>query len=90
MFHPNHRIHRVVLAEDNPVNQMVGMKQLKKLGCVVEVAKNGLEAVDAWQKGNYQAILMDCEMPELDGYGAAQKSANWRRRKNCLPCGSLR
>jgi signal transduction histidine kinase len=64
---------RVLMAEDNPVNQMVGLKQLKKLGCVVDVAKNGLEAVEAWQKGKYQAILMDCEMPELDGYGAAQK-----------------
>jgi CheY-like chemotaxis protein/anti-sigma regulatory factor (Ser/Thr protein kinase) len=64
---------RVLLAEDNPVNQMVGVKQLKKLGCVVDIAKDGLEAVEAWQKGKYQAILMDCEMPELDGYEAARK-----------------
>ena len=52
---------------------MVGLKQLQKLGCVVDIAKNGLEAVEAWQRGKYQAILMDCEMPELDGYEAARK-----------------
>jgi two-component system sensor histidine kinase/response regulator len=76
---------RVLLAEDNPVNQMVASKQLKKLGCVVEVANNGLEAVDAWQKGNYQAILMDCEMPDLDGYEAARKIRELETAQNLSP-----
>jgi CheY-like chemotaxis protein len=76
---------RVLLAEDNPVNQMVGVKQLKKLGCVVDVVKNGLEAVEAWQKGKYQAILMDCEMPELNGYEAARKIRELETAQNMSP-----
>jgi signal transduction histidine kinase/CheY-like chemotaxis protein len=76
---------RVLLAEDNQINQMVGVKQLKKLGCVVDVANNGLEAVAAWQKGKYQAILMDCEMPELDGYEAARKIRELETAQNLSP-----
>ena len=67
------------------MNQMVGVKQLKKLGCVVDVVKNGLEAVEAWQKGKYQAILMDCEMPELDGYEAARKIRELETAQNLSP-----
>ena len=76
---------RVLLAEDNPVNQMVGVKQLKKLGCIVDAAKNGFEAVAAWQTGKYQVILMDCEMPELDGYGAARKIRELETARNLSP-----
>jgi two-component system, sensor histidine kinase and response regulator len=64
---------RVILAEDNPVNQMVATHQLRKLGCEIEVAGNGLEAVAAWQRGAHDMIFMDCQMPELDGYEATRK-----------------
>jgi len=63
----------VLLAEDNKVNQMVGVKQLKKLGFAVDVVETGAQAIDAWQQKQYGVILMDCQMPEMDGYQATQK-----------------
>lgn len=64
---------RVLLAEDNTINQKVTLLQLRKLGCEVELAANGLEAVAAWQRNPPDLILMDCQMPELDGFAATQK-----------------
>ena len=64
---------RIILAEDNKINQLVGLKQLRKLGCDnIHVAGNGIEAVEMWQQGG-SIILMDCQMPEMDGYAATQK-----------------
>ena len=64
---------RVLLAEDNPVNQRVAVKMLEKLGCRVDVAANGREAIDMWEQFPYAMIFMDCQMPELDGISATQE-----------------
>lgn len=63
----------VLLAEDNPVNQEVGRAVLKNLGCSVVIANNGLQALELWQQGDIDLILMDCMMPDMDGYESARR-----------------
>lgn len=60
----------VLVAEDNPINMMIVTRFLDKWGVGYEKAKNGLEAVTKFSKGNFDVVLMDLEMPEMDGYGA--------------------
>ena len=58
---------RVLLAEDNFVNQKVAKHMLEKIACQVEVVADGQAAIEAWRKGNFDLILMDCQMPGMDG-----------------------
>jgi CheY-like chemotaxis protein len=61
---------RVLLAEDNPVNQAVAQSMLELLGSVITIAENGEEAIAQLGAENFDVVLMDCQMPVMDGYAA--------------------
>ena len=63
---------RILVAEDTEVNQAVATKMLSALGCTAKVAVNGRQAIELWSASHYDLILMDCQMPELDGYEATR------------------
>ncbi len=63
---------RVLVAEDNMINQVVAVSLLAHLGCTVDVACDGREAVRRWSEGAYDLIFMDCQMPEMDGLEATR------------------
>jgi CheY-like chemotaxis protein len=76
---PMGRVLRILLAEDNPINQQVAHRMLKKLGLQVDVAENGANAIERLADQTYDAVLMDMQMPILDGVEATRR---WRERED--------
>ncbi len=71
---------RILLVEDNPVNQLVAKGMLGKLGCEVSIAAHGGEALDQLEQSEFDLVLMDCNMPVMDGYEASRqirRSGRW-------------
>jgi signal transduction histidine kinase/CheY-like chemotaxis protein len=62
--------YRVLIAEDHPVNQILTLRMVERLGCSAAVTADGREAIEALQREDFDVVLMDCQMPELDGYQA--------------------
>jgi len=67
---------RVLLVEDNPINQMVAQKMLEKVGLKAVLANNGVEALKVLKEQSFDLVLMDCQMPEMDGFDATREIRN--------------
>jgi two-component system sensor histidine kinase/response regulator len=69
---PNRRT-RILVAEDHPVNQELSRQMLRRLGFEIDIAENGLQALRRMEERPYEVVLMDCQMPEMDGFEATRR-----------------
>ncbi|HUB24935.1 MAG TPA: response regulator [Tepidisphaeraceae bacterium] len=76
---PAARSGRILLAEDNRVNQIVAREILQRAGYTCEVVHDGKKAIERATSGEFDLILMDCQMPEVDGFEATRAIRNWER-----------
>ncbi|HEX4962134.1 MAG TPA: ATP-binding protein [Thermoanaerobaculia bacterium] len=86
---PEGRKHRILVAEDNAINQLVITQELAVLGYDVVAVNNGLEALSALENDAFDLILMDCQMPELDGYEASRRIRASSGTIRCIPIVAL-
>ena len=75
---------KILVAEDNQINRLIATEMLHNLGCVTEIANNGVEALKMATNNVYDVILMDCHMPEMDGYEAARR-LNYMKKNGVIP-----
>ncbi|HEX5790926.1 MAG TPA: response regulator [Luteolibacter sp.] len=78
--HPSGDMPRILLVEDNDVNRRVTLMQLRQIGCDADVATNGKEALKALDQVDYDVVLMDCQMPVMDGFEATREIRRRHRR----------
>ena len=78
---------RLLLAEDNPINQLVAVGLLEMLGYACDVVDDGRAAIEAIESGNYDLVLMDCPMPVLDGFAATREIRRTEKDKNAQSAG---